>query len=329
MILKTCVIAGLIVLWSVDPSISARSETGQNDDVAVVETLAPVFLTPTSATPLRQLSPGTIVQILSTQDEWCRIEFNDRQLGRRTGFVRTRHLRGTKIASPPSPAPPTRDPQPNPKNTPGNATAKGAGAQNTGTASNARMAATLREPRLTNEVAGCRADIETVGKAVREASSRAQDAVRAQEAFEEIKGDLDDAVTAERRTCEGPADRSLSCSDAKAKVLALKSKLAEADERMRQRAIQLAEAVEEAGRTMSSTESRCNAAVGKPEQIPGVREHNQALCRTFMRMRDSVEHGPMLMQLEHNVLNECLKPASDKFPGWGLSPAECNICAGR
>ncbi len=60
----------------------------------VLTASAPVFLRPDSTmTPLRQLSPGTRVRVLETRGEWLRIEFEDRQYGRRTGYIQKMFVR--------------------------------------------------------------------------------------------------------------------------------------------------------------------------------------------------------------------------------------------
>ena len=60
----------------------------------VLTASAPVFLRPdTTLTPLRQLPPGTRVRVLETSGDWLHVEFEDRQYGRRTGYVQKMFVR--------------------------------------------------------------------------------------------------------------------------------------------------------------------------------------------------------------------------------------------
>lgn len=315
---KTLGVAALIVAWSIGSETAPAFTTTQDDNLAVVTTLAPVFLTPTSATPLRQLPQGMVVRVVSADGEWSRIEFNDLQLGRRIGFIRTRDLR-TNAATPsamiplPRPGPPSRE---------SNAVSRNGMAPNSQDAAHYRSAALLHELRLTSEVTGCRDDLATLAKVVGEASSSAEEGVEAEGELEDIKDELGDAVANEGRNCNGVGDRSYLCSEAREAVRTLQGKFAAADRKMREGAIELAEAVDEARRRMASTVSDCNAAVGNPDPIPGVRDHNQAICRVFIRMRD-LERSPQLLKGKSTMLDVCLKPQS------GFSAEECRICAAR
>jgi hypothetical protein len=63
-------------------------------DAGVLTASAPVFLRPDATmTPLRQLAPGTRVRVLETRGEWLRVEFEDRQYGRRIGYVQKMFVR--------------------------------------------------------------------------------------------------------------------------------------------------------------------------------------------------------------------------------------------
>jgi hypothetical protein len=60
----------------------------------VLTASAPVFLRPdTTMTPLRQLATGTRVRVLETRGDWVRVEFEDRQYGRRTGYIQKMFVR--------------------------------------------------------------------------------------------------------------------------------------------------------------------------------------------------------------------------------------------
>jgi Outer membrane protein beta-barrel domain len=55
---------------------------------AVTTATAPVFLRPDATlTPLRQLPTGTHLRVLDQTAEWLHVEFEDRQYGRRVGYV--------------------------------------------------------------------------------------------------------------------------------------------------------------------------------------------------------------------------------------------------
>jgi len=59
----------------------------------VLET-APVFLLPDSArTPLRMLTPGTIVTVLEETGAWLKVQFYDPQLGLRFGYIERKFVR--------------------------------------------------------------------------------------------------------------------------------------------------------------------------------------------------------------------------------------------
>src|SRR5690349_17671229 len=64
---------------------------------------APVFLTPDAQrTPVRTLEAGASVTVIATQGDWTQIEFDDRQYGRRTGFVQTKFVASDMAAAQPS-----------------------------------------------------------------------------------------------------------------------------------------------------------------------------------------------------------------------------------
>jgi hypothetical protein len=69
-------------------------ERGTEANSAVTIVQAPVYLRmDTTREPLRMLEAGTPVKVLGEQDTWVRIEFYDRQLGPRVGFIERKHLR--------------------------------------------------------------------------------------------------------------------------------------------------------------------------------------------------------------------------------------------
>jgi hypothetical protein len=73
---------------------------------ATVTEQAPVFLKPNPRlTPLRTLSVGTVVEVGRIEGDWLQVTFNDRQFGRRTGWVERRFVRiNTAPAAPTEPA---------------------------------------------------------------------------------------------------------------------------------------------------------------------------------------------------------------------------------
>jgi hypothetical protein len=61
---------------------------------AVLTADAPVFLRPDSSlTPLRQLPSNTRLRVLEEAGDWLRVEFDDRQFGRRVGYVQRSSVR--------------------------------------------------------------------------------------------------------------------------------------------------------------------------------------------------------------------------------------------
>ena len=64
----------------------------------IIAEAAPVFALPDSTrTPLRTLDAGTIVRIVEQKGEWIRVEFNDRQWGRRIGYVHRKFVQLQEI----------------------------------------------------------------------------------------------------------------------------------------------------------------------------------------------------------------------------------------
>jgi opacity protein-like surface antigen len=73
-------------------------------DSAVVSVSAPIFLRPDATrTPLRTLAPDTPLTVLNRQGDWLQVTFEDRQLGRRTGWIEARFVRIRPGAPPPPP----------------------------------------------------------------------------------------------------------------------------------------------------------------------------------------------------------------------------------
>jgi hypothetical protein len=61
---------------------------------AVTLDATPVYISAAvRRTPLKELPANTRVRVLSQKGEWTQIEFDDKQWGRRVGYVQTKHLR--------------------------------------------------------------------------------------------------------------------------------------------------------------------------------------------------------------------------------------------
>ena len=61
---------------------------------AMTTATAPIFLRPDmTLTPLRQLPVGTRLRVLDQTSEWVHVEFEDRQYGRRVGYIQKAFVR--------------------------------------------------------------------------------------------------------------------------------------------------------------------------------------------------------------------------------------------
>lgn len=98
------------------PAAAAQEVFGAS---AIVATEAPIFLLPDATrTPLRTVPPGTALTLLERKGDWLQVTFEDRQLGRRTGWMEARFVRMRDPAAaepaPPSPPPGQASPTPAP-----------------------------------------------------------------------------------------------------------------------------------------------------------------------------------------------------------------------
>jgi hypothetical protein len=76
------------------PAPDAVLAEPQSRATAVMSRTAPVFLRPDATRqPLRMLEAGTAIEVLETTDQWVRIAFDDRALGRRIGYVQRQDVR--------------------------------------------------------------------------------------------------------------------------------------------------------------------------------------------------------------------------------------------
>lgn len=68
-----------------------RSQTPMR--IAVGTNAAPVFVKPdTTMTPLRVAKEGSVLNVIASEGEWYRIEFQDPQWGRKVGYIEKRHV---------------------------------------------------------------------------------------------------------------------------------------------------------------------------------------------------------------------------------------------
>lgn len=84
---------------------------------AIVAAEAPIFLLPDATrTPLRTVPPGTPLTLLERKGDWLQVTFEDRQLGRRTGWIESRfvRMRNAAAAEPAASAPPPGQASPTP-----------------------------------------------------------------------------------------------------------------------------------------------------------------------------------------------------------------------
>jgi opacity protein-like surface antigen len=79
------------------PPSAVQPAESQDSNLTPTVASAPVYLKPDATRePLRILEPGTMVKILQEDGEWIRIEFRDRLLGLRIGFIQKKYLRSPR-----------------------------------------------------------------------------------------------------------------------------------------------------------------------------------------------------------------------------------------
>ena len=106
--------AALLVFFLISTVASAQQ-------FATVTTNAPIYAAPEETpTPLRVAAVGTRLRVLSTQEMWVQVEYNDPQLGRRVGWVMRHYisltstdLRPMDLSVPDAPPAPSVAGQPN------------------------------------------------------------------------------------------------------------------------------------------------------------------------------------------------------------------------
>jgi hypothetical protein len=84
--------AGVLVLAALALAASAAAQ-GVRRTVTVV-TATPIFVTPNSTqVPLRVAQRGAVLGLLEMNGDWCHVEFEDLQFGRRVGYIQTKDVR--------------------------------------------------------------------------------------------------------------------------------------------------------------------------------------------------------------------------------------------
>jgi hypothetical protein len=87
-------------------AIAATAPPAAAQDAARTVTLtvdAPVFPGPsTDQAPLRIGKAGSVLRLVSVNGDWCQVEFNDPERGRRTGYVQTKNLQLSETDAAPS-----------------------------------------------------------------------------------------------------------------------------------------------------------------------------------------------------------------------------------
>jgi hypothetical protein len=67
-------------------------------ETVTIISAAPIFVTPRdNQTPLTVANPGAVLRIVSIEDEWYRVGFQDSQYGERIGFVSKKYARRTAM----------------------------------------------------------------------------------------------------------------------------------------------------------------------------------------------------------------------------------------
>jgi len=89
--MKQVLIAAFVCVSLVAPRIVA-AQTGLGTATTIA--IAPVYSsTDDSLTPLRVARENSVLRLLEVDGDWCRVEFQDPELGLRVGYVRTRLVR--------------------------------------------------------------------------------------------------------------------------------------------------------------------------------------------------------------------------------------------
>jgi hypothetical protein len=82
----------IVALLLPSPMVSAAGQTKQETATTTIAT--PIFASPdASQAPIRVAKEGSVVLLLEVAGEWCHIEFQDPQYGRRSGYVQTQSVR--------------------------------------------------------------------------------------------------------------------------------------------------------------------------------------------------------------------------------------------
>ena len=82
---RTCgILMPLLLLFAAAAAGQSPALTG------TVIAVAPIYLQPTSQTPLRVAAVGTVLKVLKEEGDWVQVEFNDPQWGPRVGWVQAK-----------------------------------------------------------------------------------------------------------------------------------------------------------------------------------------------------------------------------------------------
>jgi hypothetical protein len=73
--------------------ISSTLVFAQSDVTITVTVAAPIFLTPNEQlAPLRVAKEGSLLRLIEQEGDWCNIEFQDPEYGRRSGYIRSKFV---------------------------------------------------------------------------------------------------------------------------------------------------------------------------------------------------------------------------------------------
>lgn len=86
-----CIVMSVFVMATEIGSVQTSAQSPARVIVSAIA--APLFLKPdTTITPLRLTKEGSVLNVLSSEGDWYRVEYNDPQWGRRVGYIEKRHV---------------------------------------------------------------------------------------------------------------------------------------------------------------------------------------------------------------------------------------------
>jgi hypothetical protein len=75
------------------PTLLTPSRGGPKTEMAYVQVDAPVFVLPDATRqPLRVAKEGSVLRLLNEDSEWCNVDFDDPQFGRRVGYIQKQYV---------------------------------------------------------------------------------------------------------------------------------------------------------------------------------------------------------------------------------------------